>query len=147
MRNVKLPLTTSGSGTTLSDGSGNYGFSSLIFAGNYIVTPSKSVLASGSAGINTVDVIAVERHYLNLALLPPGCRLTAADVNHDYSVDTIDVVAIQRFYLGITTGIANVGTYQFSPSNRTYIPLMSNQTSQNYDALIFGDVAAPFVSP
>jgi len=108
------------------------------------VTPAKSALAPGSAGISTVDVIATQRHFLNIALLS-GCRLTAADVNMDTSVNTVDVIAIQRFFLGLSTGIANVGNYRFTPANRTYTGLTGNQTAQNYDALVFGDVAPTFV--
>ena len=69
----------------------------------------------------------------------------AADVNGDSSVNTVDVIAIQRFFLGLSTGIANTGRYQFIPVNRTYTGIVSNQTAQNYDTLVFGDVAAPFV--
>ena len=69
----------------------------------------------------------------------------AADVNGDSSVNTVDVVAIQRFFLGLSTGIANTGKYQFNPANRTYMGIMSNQTGQNYDTLVFGDTASSFV--
>jgi hypothetical protein len=59
-------------------------------------------------------------------------------------VDTVDIIAIQRFFLGLTTGIANAGKYQFTPASRTYPAVGSDQTGQNYDTLIFGDVASPF---
>ena len=111
------------------------------------MTPSKSALVPASNGITTVDVLAVQRHYLGITIIPGGCRLTAADVNGDLAVTTVDVVAIERFYLGLTTGLANVGKYQFSPANLIYPGLSSNQTNQDYDTLIFGDVAAPFVAP
>ena len=84
----------------------------------------------------------MQRHFLNIALIPPGCRLTAADVNGDTAINTVDVIAIQRFFLGLSTGIANTGKYQFSPASRTYPGVGSNQTAQNYDTLIFGDVAS-----
>jgi hypothetical protein len=143
--NVTLTLTGTMSGSTLSDGSGNYTFSSLPSGGNYIVTPTKTTLAPGSAGINTVDVIATQRHFLNLGAPLSGCRLTAADVDLNTSVNTVDVIAIQRFFLGRPTGIANVGKYQFAPANRTYTGPVTNQTAQDYDAIIFGDVATTFV--
>ena len=60
-------------------------------------------------------------------------------------INTVDVIAIQRFFLGLPTGIANVGKYQFTPASRTYPGLVSNQTAQNYDALVFGDVVSGFV--
>src|SRR5437879_12809973 len=69
---VTLTLSGSGSGSTLSDGSGNYQFSSLTPGGSYTVTSANAALAPGSAGINTVDVVATQRHFLQIALLT-GC--------------------------------------------------------------------------
>jgi len=113
--------------------------------GNYAVTPSKAPLLPASNGINTVDVVAVQRHFLILGTPLSGCRLTAADVNGVNGVNTVDVIAIQRFFLGLTSGISNVGRYQFNPVNRSYAPLNNNQTAQNYETIVFGDVATPFV--
>ena len=67
-----------------------------------------------------MDVIATQRHFLNIALLPGGCQRDAADVNGDTGIDTVDVIAIQRFFLGLSTGIANTGKYKFTPVNRSY---------------------------
>lgn len=142
---MTLTLTGSASGTALSDASGNYSFASLVLGGSYTVTPTKASLAPASAGIDTIDVVAVQRHFLNVTLIPPGCRLTAADVNVDAHVDTIDVVAIQRFFLGFTTGIANVGKYSFNPASRNYPAVSGDQTGQVYDAFVFGDVVPNFV--
>jgi hypothetical protein len=143
--NVTLNLTGDTTTSTLSDSSGNYQFSSLGSGGSYIVTPTKSALIPGSAGINTIDVIAVQRHFLNLGTPLSGCRLTAADVNGDTAINTIDVIGIQRFFLGLSTGIANTGKYKFTPVSRTYTGLVTNQIAQNYDTLVFGDVASGFV--
>src|SRR4029077_3228246 len=117
---VTLMLTGSASATTSSDGSGNYSFTSLPSGGSYTVTSSKTPLVPASTGINTVDVVAVQRHFLGITLIPAGCRLTAADVNGDRVLTTTDVVAIQRFVLGLSTGIANVGKYNFTPASRNY---------------------------
>lgn len=141
--NVILTSTGTTSGSTLSDASGNYQFS-LASGGSYTVTPSKAALAPGSAGITTVDVIGIQRHFLGLGTPLSGCRLTAANVNGINGVDTVDVIAVQRFFLGLSTGIANTGKYQFNPTSRSYSPLFTDQTGQNYDTLIFGDVASPF---
>src|SRR5438105_4492807 len=145
MLNVTLTLTGDAGGSTLSDGSGNYTLSSVPFGGNYTVTPTMPALAPGSTGIDTIDVVATQRHFLNLGTPLSGCRLTAADVNADSFIDTIDVIAIQRFFLGLSTGIANTGKYQFNPATRSYPGVTSDQTGQNYDALVFGDVASNFV--
>lgn len=142
---VTLTLTGDSSGSTSSDGSGNYTLSSIPAGGNYTVTPSKAALTPSSSGIDTVDVVAIQRHFLGLGTPLSGCRLTAADVNADTFVDTVDVIATQRFFLGLLTGTANVGKYKFNPVNRPYSGVSTNQTGQNYDTLIFGDVATGFV--
>lgn len=141
---VTMTLTGTSGGSTTTGAAGNYSFTGLIYGGNYTVTPTKTALSPGSPNISTVDVIATQRHFLNLGTPLSGCRLAAADVNGDSSVNTVDVVAIQRFFLGLSTGIDNVGKYQFTPANRTYTELGTSQFGQNYDTLVFGDVVAPF---
>ena len=142
---VTMTLTGDLGGSTTTDGSGNYTFSGLTAGGNYTVTPTKAALSPGSTGITTVDVIGIQRHFLNLGTPLSRCRLTAADVNGNNAVDTVDVIAIQRFFLGSSTGIANAGKYKFNPVSRSYPGIVSDQTGQNYDALVFGDVASPYV--
>lgn len=142
---VTLALTGTASGSTTTDGSGNYTLSAVPAGGNYTVTPSKASLTPGGPNITTVDVVAIQRHFLVIGTPLSGCRLTAADVNNSSTVDTVDVVATQRFFLALTTGIANVGKYQFAPVNRTYSGVTTDQTGQNYNTLVFGDVATPFV--
>jgi hypothetical protein len=142
--NVTLTLTGDTTASTLSNGSGTYQFLSLTPGGSYTVTPTKGDLALGSGGIDTIDVVATQRHYLTIGTPLSGCRLAAADVNGDTAVNTVDLIAIQRFYLNQPFGVANVGKYQFTPASRTYPAVGSNQPAQNYDVLIFGDVAPSF---
>jgi hypothetical protein len=142
---VTLTLTGTASGSTLSDISGNYQFSSLASGGTYTVTPTKAARTPGSAGIDTVDALATQMDYLAIAVIPPGCQRDAADVNDDNRIDTFDAMAIQRFYLGRTFGLANVGKYKFTPASRTYTSVITDQTAQDYDTLIFGDVVTGFV--
>lgn len=149
---IRLPGVTmtrtdsGGSTTTTTDGSGNYTLFALQCLTPYTVTPSMAAQPPGSAGIDTIDVVAVRRHFLAISLLT-GCGLAAADCASPSGISTTDVIAIQRFFLGLTTGIGNVGQYDFTPMNRLYSLLFSDQTAQNYDAIVFGDVAAPFAAP
>jgi len=140
-----MTLTGTLSSSTATNGLGNYFFSGLPSGGSYTVTPSRAVLPPGSPGITTIDVIAIQRHHLGTVLLT-GCRISAADCAPPLGVvNTADVIAVQRFFLGLGTGIGNAGKFQFNPVNRSYSPLNSNQIAQNYDALVLGDVAAPYV--
>jgi hypothetical protein len=96
-----------------------------------------------STSIDTLNAMAAHRRYLSISLIPPGCRWTAADANGDSIVTTVDVIAIQRFFIGRTFGTGNVGKYRFTPASRTYPKLGSDQTEQNFDALVYGDVGCP----
>jgi hypothetical protein len=144
---VTMTLTGTSSGSTTTEASGNYSFPSLAAGGNYTITPSKATRPPGTTGINTTDVLAVQRHFLGIGTPLSGCRLTAADCAPPVGITTADVIAIQRYFLSLSTGIANVGKYGFNPVNRSYTPLTSNQTGQNYDTVVFGDVATPFAFP
>ena len=143
--NVTLSV-TGDAATSTTDSSGNYLLSSLAAGGNYVVTPSKTPLPPGgvSSTINTVDGIAVQRHFLNLGTPLTGCRLTAADVNGLNGVDTVDVIAIQRFFLGLTVGIGETGSYRFNPGTRSYPGVTTDQIGQDYQAFVLGDVASSF---
>lgn len=143
---MTLNLTGEATSSTLTNASGNYAFAGLASGGSYTVTPTKAHLLAGTGSITTADVLATARHFLNITPLPAGCRSMAADANGDSLITTVDVVAIQRFYLGLATGTANVGKYGFLPASRSYPLAAASQTEQNYDTLIYGDVAAPFAS-
>jgi hypothetical protein len=135
-------LTGDATASVLTDSSGNYEFSALPSRGTYTVTPSKAALLPTSAGINTSDVIAVQRYYLGLGTLAcPEC----GDVTGNGRVDTSDVVAIQRFFLGQPFGTANVGKYKFTPASRNYVATATDQPNQDYSACVLGDVASNFV--
>lgn len=101
----------------------------------------------GTSGINTLDVIAAQLHYLRVVTLQSECPLTAADVDGNNAINTSDAIAIQRFFLGRTFGIANVGTYQFTPAIHSYRSIANSQASQDFNALVLGDIVAPFTIP
>jgi len=141
-----MTMTGSSGATTVTDPLGNYTFSASP-GGDYTITPTKAARLPASNGIDTVDVTAIQRHFLMQGQPLSGCRLTAADCATPAGITTGDVIATQRFFLGFTTGIGNAGKYQFDPVNRSYSPLTTDQTNQNYGAIVFGDVASPFAVP
>ena len=140
---MHLDVTGTTGASTQTNASGNY-ILTLQTGGDYLVTPSHPAVPIASAGIDTLDVIAVQRHFLQIALLT-GCALTAADVDENGVVNIADLVAIQRFFAAHPSGTANVGQYRFMPVNRDYPLLVIDQVNQDYGAIILGDVVGPFV--
>jgi len=142
--NVTLTVTGTSGASATTDSSGNYTLS-LTAGGNYTLTPSKARRPLASSGINTIDAVALQRHFLHLGTPLSGCQLSAADTTGDGLYNTSDVVAIQRFLLGAATGTANTGKYVFNPAIRTYSAVVTDQTSQNFDTIVLGDIVAGFV--
>jgi len=73
--------------------------------------------------------------------------LAAADCAPGDGITTADAIAAQRFFLGFTSGIGDAGKYNFTPPNRSYSSLTTDQTAQNFNAIVLGDVAPPFANP
>lgn len=144
---VLLTLTGSGSASTLSNGSGNYVFSPMATGGNYVVMPSKNAQPVGSSSITTVDLVAIQRHLLNVGIPLSGCPLDAADVTGDNVINTADIIATQRFILGLQMGVGNTGAYRFVPASRSYQEMYYSEAAQNFSAFVLGDVTYPFVEP
>ena len=138
-------LSVDGGAQAGTNSNGDYAIHTTVFGfDGHLVTPSRLRLSPGASSITTTDVIAIQRHFLGGVQLT-GCRLTAGDVDLSGTIDTVDVLAIQRFYLGLSTGIANVGTYSFSPVSHFYFGPNVDAHGQNFDSLVYGDVAPPFV--
>src|SRR5207247_11165657 len=97
-------------------------------------------------GIDTVDAVAIQRHFLSLGPPLSGCRLMAADCANPVGITNADVIATQRFFLGFSTGIGNVGQYNFTPVNRSYSVLFNYQTPNNFDATVFGDAVSSYAT-
>lgn len=136
-----VTLTGTVSTSVQSDGFGNYIFLGLPSGGSYTVTLSHASLLPGATGVDTVDAVAVQRHFLNVVLLT-GCHSVAADTDGDGQISTTDSIAIQRFYSGSSSGIGNVGIYEFSPPSRTYNAITTDQAGQDYNSLVFGDTVS-----
>jgi hypothetical protein len=143
-----MTLTGGPGGTTVTAANGTYSFTGLPGGINYTVTPSKAPRPPGTSGINAVDVLAVQKHFLQIPPALTLCHLLAGDVTPPLggNPNGVDVLAIQKFFLQIA-GSASTGVYGSTPAQRTYTPLNANQTAQDFEMRILGDVIGGFVVP
>ena len=100
------------------------------------MTPAKAALTPGTSGINTVDVVAIQRHFLLVGTPLSGCQLVAAEVDLNGLVNTVDVVAVQRFFLLLQPGI-EYGKIQVQPAESVIrrAGQRSKQSELQYDCL------------
>ncbi len=139
---VLLSAAGTSSASASTDMSGAYQINNLTSGGNYTVTPSKS---GDVNSISSFDASLVSRKTANLTTLTAN-QLIAADVSNDGTISSFDASLIARTASGISNiGIA--GQWKFAPASRNYQNLTANQTAQNYDAILMGEVSGNWTAP
>ena len=124
--------------TGLSDASGAYTVSGAP-ADDYTLTPSKS---DDVNDIGAYDASLALQHDAGLITLS-GHAATAADVNKSGAITSMDAFYIlQKAVDLITLPFPGAGVvWDFSPASRTYTDLNSDQTGQDFTAVLLGDVS------
>ena len=160
VKNVNVKLSGNSSSTIVNDNLGKYNFT--VVDGNYTLRPTKNNDITKANGINTTDVLFVQRHILNTTKLNSAYKLIAADVNGDKLINATDLLRIKRLILGTDTtftkgaGINKVdrlwefvdSAYQFPDTTNpfpfrdsiSFTNLTSNKTNQTFIGIKLGDV-------
>jgi uncharacterized repeat protein (TIGR01451 family) len=137
---VNLNTTGTAVLSAISNAAGAYQLSNLS-GGNYTVTPSKS---GEIKGINSLDATRIQQHRVGLITLTPN-QLIAADTDGSGAVNSLDATRIQQRAVGITAQNI-IGQWKFVPANRQYNALGSNQSGQDYQAVLVGEVSGNWAS-
>jgi len=91
------------------------------------------------SGITAFDAALVAQYVAGIAT-PTSCQQLAGDASNNGALSAFDAGLIAQTVAGIpNSGIA--GTWKFVPSSRFYSNLSADQVSQNYDAVLVGDVS------
>jgi hypothetical protein len=108
-------------------------------------------------GVNTLDVLHVQRHILGLAPLATPYQQLSADVNNTKSITSSDIVEMRKLILGAIDTFSKVKSWRFLPHGHVFgnpnnpfvgaLPdtivfsnLTSHQLSTNFTAMKMGDV-------
>jgi hypothetical protein len=122
--------------SAMSNASGVYQLSNLASGGNYTVTPSKT---GDVKGIDSTDATRIQQHLVGMTTLTAN-QLIAADTDGSGTVNSLDATRIQQRAVGMQTQNV-IGQWRFVPASRQYNALGSNQTGQNYQAILVGEVS------
>jgi len=71
-------------------------------------------------GVNTLDLIMIQRHLLGIETFTTPFQYIAADADNSQSVSAIDLVEIRRLILGITNGFNNSPSWRFVDKQYTF---------------------------
>ena len=85
----------------VTDKSGTYAFNNNLLEIDYTIEARKD--DDHTNGINTVDIIKIQRHILGLEPLDSPAKLIAADVNVDNKINGVDLIELRKLILGIYT--------------------------------------------
>ncbi len=110
VENVEVAL----AGTPMSDiteADGTYAFPSMPAGGNYVVDPYSN--ANPENGIDTRDLIRIQRHILGLEQLDSPYKYIAADINQSNRIDGADVVELRKLILGLYNEFPNNTSWRF----------------------------------
>ncbi len=131
---VNVSTTTANNGTYTLSGMG---------AGAYTVTPTKTGEDFGALTGNDSAVIA--QFVVGLVSLNAN-QQTVADVSGAGGITSFDAALIARYVVALP-GSGSSGTWRFIPVSRSYPNVNSNQTAQDYSALLMGDVTGSWLNP
>jgi len=124
-------------GTPMSDiteADGTYAFPSMPVGGNYTVDPYSNV--NPENGIDTRDLIRIQRHILGLEQLNSPYKYIAADIDQNQSIDGTDLVELRKLILGVYDEFPNNTSWRFIDKEFVFddglYPLSQN-FSENYE--------------
>jgi len=140
VKNTNVQLTGGFTDIKITNESGYYEFVSLQKDLNYTVTPNKTGDISTSS-IIMYDASLAAQIAVSLITNPSADQKTAADVDKNGTVLMYDASLIAQYAVGLAPNPnSHVGEWVFVPNSRSYTPLTSDQTNQNYTAILLGDV-------
>jgi uncharacterized protein (TIGR03437 family) len=136
-------ITASGSpqGSATTNSSGNYQLSNL-GGGPYTLTPTKTGDANG---ITSFDAAQIAQHVVGIITLN-SCQQAAADTSGNGEITSFDAAFIAQYVVGITNPDNRTGTWKFVPPSRAYTSLNGNQTAQNFDAVLVGELTGNWMA-
>ena len=147
IQNVNINVLNGASTDVSTDENGSYEFT--VTAGDNInVTPSKIKGEDiGGQDITVYDAVLVARYFYQVAELDSGQQI-AADADSSGTVNLDDAVLIARFAIGVEdAALSHVSEWLFSPDERTYQNINSNQTDQDFVGCIIGNVHGGWFAP
>lgn len=111
-------------------------------------------------GVNTLDVISVQRHILGLQRITDPMKLIAADVNFDQKITITDIISLRQLILGITENFQGNVNWKFVntkqmptmadlyPLNEVYLveKLTNNMPSMDFMGIKIGDIDGSYAN-
>lgn len=97
---------------------GAYSFNNLTDGVEYEISAQKDVAYRN--GVNTLDLLKIQRHILNITRLNEAHKIVAADANNDLKVDVNDLVDLRKLVLGVIDNLPRNISWRFVDASQTF---------------------------
>lgn len=97
--------------SVMTDENGHFAFENLETQYDYAVEPNNDT--RHGLGVSTLDLVLIQRHILNMAVLEDPLDLIAADVDNNQRITGSDVVQLRKIILGIDSEFSNNTSWRF----------------------------------
>lgn len=91
--------------------SGEYAFPPMPLGGHYEVIPYKNDDVLN--GVNTLDLVKIQRHILGVKSFDSPYQYIAADINKDGSLSASDIIELRKLILGLNDGFLSNTSWRF----------------------------------
>lgn len=94
-----------------------------------------------TSGVSGLDLLAIQKHILNLEVITDPNIIIAADANGSNSISALDLISIQKIILGIDDSFPNgVESWKFLQSNVPIDFVIGTLTELEFTAIKIGNV-------
>ena len=101
-----------------SDADGAFAFQNIATNVDYDISGKYDV--DYRKGVNTLDIVLIQRHILGLQSFEDVYQTIASDVNNDEKVSPSDLLALRKLILGVNLELTNQDSYRLLDANATY---------------------------
>lgn len=103
--------------TKSDNATGNFAFDNLS-NGDYMLKANKK--DEQMMGVNTIDLVKIQRHILSITKLDSPYKILAADASQDNKVSVDDIVTLRKLILGVDNSFPNNQAWLFIPNDATF---------------------------
>ncbi len=128
------------SDTTDSNGQIEFSFLPDEIPANAVVRARKNGLVTN--GMTALDLLAIQKHLLNITPFTTGAQLLASDANGSNSLSALDLLVFQKLILSIETEFPDGVNWYFIPEH-IELEFGNGQPPTNFiDFILFDDIVA-----
>lgn len=97
---------------------GSFAFNNVPAGVEYEVSAKKDIEYKN--GVNTLDLLRIQRHILSMTKLDNAYKFVAADANNDQNIDVNDLVDLRKLVLGVINDLPRNQSWRFVDASQTF---------------------------